>query len=453
MRQPQDQYSSIYYSTLIASIGGLIVGYSTVIISGVLLFLDNSYKIGVNDQEIVVSVALFSAMFGAIGGGILSNLFGRKTTIIFASLVFMAASVLAFFSNIYFILLISRVVMGFGAGVASMAVPLYISEIVPSNIRGSCVCLMTLLFYLGVLLAYLIDGIFNFGSSWRLTLSSPFIPALGLFLGMCYMPETPQWLMGNNKMEKAAEALGRLRRFVDVEWELENIKESSQFNDKIRVKLWGKGVLKAIFIGCGIAFFMEITGAHSIFYYIPTLLESTKLWDKRAAVDASVYMGVISFLAAFLAILLIDRHGRRKLLLYGTSLMILTLVGLGFIFLFAQYGRLHQGLTLSFFIFFAGFYVVGLGSVGWLLISEIFPLKVRSFLIATAITVKWGVNFFISRFFLTQIKVFGGSLTFWVYAAISLICFLFIYFFVPETGGKSLEAIEGYWLKESEHGN
>lgn len=451
MKRPQDQYSAIYYSTLIASIGGLIVGYSTVIVSGVLLFLDNVFKLQLVQQEIVVSIAILAAVIGVIVGGVVCNWFGRKPALLLSAVIFMIASVLSFFSDRYLILVISRGIMGLGAGIASLAVPLYISELVPSNIRGSSVCLMTLLFYMGVLLAYLINVWLVKSGSWKFTLSSPFIPALGLFIGMCYMPETPQWLLGNFKHEKAIQSLKRLRRFVDVELEIENIKESSQFAERDKEK-FKKTIFKAGLIGCGVAFFMEVTGAHSVFYYIPTVLNKTGLWTRQAAIDASMYIGVVCFVGAILALSLIDRHGRRKLLVWGTSLMVFSLFSLAILFHFTAYCHCHHGLMMILFLLFALGYILGLGSVGWLLIAEIFPLKYRSVMMATAISVKWGTNFVISRFFLTQLTDFGGSLTFLTYGFIGVIAYLFIYFFVPETGGKSLEAIEEQWINHSRYG-
>lgn len=451
MDNTHDQYASIYYSTLIASIGGLMVGYSTVIISGALLVLDHTFGLMIDQQEIVVSTAILFSILGCLLGGLLCNLIGRKSTIMTAACIFFIASLLSLLANEYIMIVISRAVMGLGAGMASMSVPLYVSEIVPSNIRGSSVCVVTLLLYLGVMFAYLIDNWFA-EDGWRLTLGSPIIPTLFLFLGMCYMPETPQWLMGNNKTEKAVKALGKLRRFVEVEWELQSIKDSSQFNIQMQKKLWGRGHFRAIVIGCGIAFFMEITGAHAIFYYIPTVLKTTGLWNKSAALTTAVLLGLVSFIAALAAILVIDRIGRRKLLIYGTILMIISLTCLGIIFHYTQYCACHHGLIVTLLFTFAIGFVMGLGSVGWLLISEIFPLKYRSFLMAMSITIKWSVNFLVSRYFLTQLSYFGGTQTFWFYALISVVAVLFIYFFVPETGGKSLEAIEEYWLKDEPHG-
>lgn len=451
MDKTHDQYASIYYSTLIASIGGLMVGYSTVIISGALLVLDNTFGLIVEQQEIVVSAAILFSILGCMLGGILCNLIGRKSTIMTAACIFFIASLFSLVAEQYTMIVVSRSIMGLAGGMASMSVPLYVSEIVPYNIRGSSVCIVTLLFYLGVMLAYLIDNWFA-GTGWRLTLGSPLIPTIFLFLGMCYMPETPQWLLGNNKTEKAVSALGKLRRFVDIEWEIHCIKESSQFNVKRQSKLWGKGHLRAITIGCGIAFFMEITGAHAIFYYIPTVLKTTGLWSKSAALTTAVLLGCISFLAALAAILVIDRIGRRKLLIYGTLLMIISLSSLGVVFYFTQDCDCYHGLTVLLLFLFATGYVMGLGSVGWLLISEIFPLKYRSILMALSITIKWGVNFVVSRYFLSQLDYFGGTQTFWFYALVSVVCLLFVYFFVPETGGKSLEAIEEYWLKDEPHG-
>ncbi len=450
MEKHSDRYGLIYYASLIASIGSLLVGYTTVIISGALIFINNTFRFSVEQQEILVSTALCVAIIGALLAGPMCYKFGRRFTILTAAVIFMLASILSLFSRNYQVLFMTRALTGLGVGMASMAVPFYISEIVPANIRGSCVCLTTLVFYLGACLAYIVDRAFASNMQWQYVLASAFIPALGLFIGMYHMPETPHWLVAHDRKEDGKKVLSRMRYALDAEEEIEAINDSSEFKEK--KSLLKRGVVRAFFIGSLVAIFMEVTGADAVFYYMPTILKSAGFWEQKAAISASIAMGVVSFITAGVAIVLIDWIGRRKLLLVGTFLMTLGLIMIGIVFkYYSYYENHHVYLMLSFLLYALG-YVLGLGSVGWLLISEIYPLKIKSFSIAFTITIKWIANYLIARFFLTQILHYGRHHTFWVYASLSVICFFFIYFFVPETKGKSLESIEEYWLKDKKHG-
>ncbi len=452
MERPQDNYSSIYYSTLIASIGGFLVGYSSVIIAGVLLFLNKWFNLSLAQQEVVVSISLLFAILGSLLGGILCNLIGRKKTIIVSAVIFMISSALAFYSDLYLILIVSRAVMGLAMGIATMAVPLYICEVVPASIRGSCICVMILELYLGYLAAYLISRSLVFNIGWKVVLCTPFIPALGLLIGMSYMPETPQWLFSNNKKEAAIEVLKKLRRFLDVDYESESMENSSEYNKKNQVKFFSKGIFKAVFVGCLVAVLIEVTGAHAIYFYIPSLLKMSGIWKEKGAIDAAVSIGAVSFITSFIAMLVVDRLGRRKLLIWGTSVMILCLIALGFMFHSITFSFFYQNFVVLVFCLFASGFIFGLGSVGWLIIVEIFPLKIRSFLISTILAVKWFVAYLISRYFLNQFELFGAAATFWLYALVSVVGLFFMYYFVPETTGLSLEVIEEYWLDNKNHG-
>ncbi len=445
MDKPEDQYKFIYYATLIASIGGFLVGYSTVLIAGPLLYIQSALNISITQQEVLISSALLAAIFGAFLGGLTCSLMGRKTSILISGVIFIISSILALFSAHYPMLIISRIFVGVAAGMCSMAVPFYISEIVPTNIRGSCVCMTTLIFYLGIFSAYSMDTLLSLAGGWTLVLASPIIPAIGMFVGMLYMPETPQWLLSHNKEEAARNSLSKFRRVIDVEGKLEAIEESAGRN--LLTSLKNKGVLKALLIGFSIAFFMEITGAEAIFYYVPSVLHSSGTWSKIKAIDASIYMGLVGFLTAIVSILLIDWQGRRRLLLIGTSIAVCGLITHGYTHYISSGTSFNYGLALSSFLIIACGFVLGFGSVGSLLISEIFPLKIRSFSIAIAITIKWFINYLVARFFLTELVDFGAAATFWIFAAIAIISLVFIYFFVPETAGKSLEEIEAHWIR------
>lgn len=442
----QNQYRYIYYAILIASLGGFLVGYSSVLIGGALLFVKESFQLTVEQQEIVVSTSLLFAIFGSILGGICCALFGRKKAIMIAAVIFIVSSIFSFFVDRYLMILISRAMMGLGMGVASMAVPFYICEIVPANIRGSSVSLMVLEFYLGFVFAYLVNRSLTFNEGWKLTLATPMIPALGLLIGMCYMPETPQWLFGTHRQEEGMRALKRLRRSFDIDYEIELLESSSQFKSRAISTLTQKGVLKALFIGSALSVLMEISGVNAIYYYIPTLLTTKGLWLKKEAINAALYVSIISFVTAFVTMFFIDSLGRRKLLLWGTSLMIVSLVMLGFFFGNDYfYAHHHEWMHLGLFLFSIG-YTFGLGSVASLMIAEIFPLKIRSFLISTVFSIKWAINFLVVRFYLNEWEFFGPPVL-WIYALIGAVGVIFIYYFIPETAGASLEAIEKHWLE------
>lgn len=445
-------YKLLYIATLVASLGGFIIGYDMIVISGAIVLIKDVIAMSYTQQEIVVSSALFFAIIGAIFGWPICNVLGRKSALVIGSLLLIFGALFLTFATSYWHLVVGRSIIGLGVGLTSMAVPFYISEIVPTNIRGSCICLVNLVYFLGIFIAYLVDMSFSFDGGWRFMLGLSVLFPIVMFALLFYLPETPHLLISKNKKEKAIEVLHKLRRPYDVFGDMEAIEESIAEEKDAKRNIFSKGVFKVLSTGVLIAIFMEITGVDALMYYAPTILCYSSKTSQIAAITSSFSIGIAALVFATIAVGSVDWVGRRKLLLLGTIIMLLGLAALGLLFRFCPYCLFFKMAVISCFVAIVGGYALGFGAIGWLLISEIYPLKIRSFCISISITVKWIFNFIIARYLLSSIQWFNRSEVFWLFSAISAVSLVFVYYFVPETSGKSLEAIEEFWFKEKKHG-
>lgn len=449
---PENKYTLLYVSILVAALGGFILGYDTVLISGALIFVRDFFSLDTRQIEILVSSILLSGILGAALGWPLSLFFGRKKAMIISAVLFLIGTLLVIKAPFFPLIILGRLVTGLGLGIVSMSALIYLSEIVPPNIRGSSVCLFNFVYNLGVFSALLVGAFFAYSGAWRWILASSIVPAAIYLIFLFKIPDTPLWYTKVGQKEKANKTLKLLRRGFDVQAEMESIEETLKHETHSKGKFWSKGVVKSLLIGIAVAFFMEITGMDAIFYYAPLLLKRLGAESTRQSIFSGLIITSSSLLFSFLAILFIDLWGRRKLLLTGLSIMVVSLVILGILFGYGKdYSKSGLFMVLS-FVFYAAGFSLGIGTVGWLLISEIFPLKIRSFAVSFCITIKWLANYSIARTFLGTVDLYGIHRTFWFYSLVSLFAWVFVYFLVPETRGRSLEKIEEFWLTQKRHG-
>lgn len=449
---PETRYSLLYISILIVSLSTFIIGYDTVIISSALVYVRDYFHLTAGDIQLLVSSILISAIFGALFGWPFCQAIGRKKSQILSALLFLIGSVFVFFAPRYPIILIGRFIIGLGLGLVSMAALIYLSEIVPTKIRGSSVCFLNFVYNLGIFFAFLTGLLFNQLNSWRWILASSFAPALLFFYLLFKIPETPQWFLFKGRKKQAEKELKRLRRHLDVYNEIEAIEENLE-NEKNKWKnFWSPGVFKALFIGSFLAIFMEATGMDAIFYYAPLLLKTIGSESTQTSIASGLVIAASSLIFSFVAILFIDWWGRRKLLLLGLSVMFFGLVLLIITLKYEIHLGTRNWMMLGSLVIFSAGFSLGIGTVGWLLISEIFPLKIRAFAVGMTLTLKWFANYLIASHFLTTLSKIGLHRTFWIYALITIFAWAFVYLFVPETAGKSLETIEAFWLESKNHG-
>jgi len=445
MPERKDQERFIHIIVSVAALGGLLFGYDTGVISGAILFIKKSFSLSPQLQEIVVSAVLVGAVIGAVTGGRLADRFGRRRLIILSAVIFSIGAVATALTPMISLLIAGRIVVGIAIGIASFIAPMYISELAPARVRGSLVSVNQLAITVGIVVSYLVDYAFSGLGAWRMMLGLAAVPSIILALAMWRLPSSPRWLVARGSMDKARNVLGRIRRSSEIDAEVKEIERSLEKQKGSGVLLSHPMLRMALFVGIGLAVFQQLTGINTVIYYAPTIFEFAGFKTAGFSILATVGVGLVNVAFTLLAIRLIDRVGRRPLLLVGVAGQIVGLVILGLAFQLHQLARFIGYIAVASLAIYVASFAIGLGPVFWLMISEIYPLKVRGAAMSLATVVNWGVNLAVAVTFLTLVGAVGRPGTFWIYAGIGIAAWLFFYFLVPETRGKSLEEIEDHW--------
>jgi SP family galactose:H+ symporter-like MFS transporter len=433
------------FVSCIAAIGGLLFGYNTSVISGVLLFISKEFHLSTIQQEVIVSTLLIGALLGALIGGVIADRFGRKKTLFLTLFLFFIGVLTLTQAAGFDALLAGRFISGLAIGIVSMAAPLYIAEMSPPENRGALVSLNQLCITLGILLAYIVTFSFSMKAEWRDMFAFAFIPIVLQCVGLFFIPETPSWLLSHQQKSEAERILHKIR----VGSNHQNISEMSKDEDTPSKKSWralfAPSVRKPFLIGIGVAVFQSITGINTVIYYAPQIFQLAGYQAAQTALFATILVGAVNVLVTIISLWLIDRIGRRPLLIAGLIGMAGSLFILGISFL-TKGSSLGLTAVVALLIY-VGFFAVSLGPVAWLIISEVYPLGIRGRAMGIASFANWVCNYFVSLTFLSLIQMLGTSGTFWLYA---IICFLGLWFvirLVPETRGKTFEEIQAFWKK------
>jgi sugar porter (SP) family MFS transporter len=435
---------AVVLTSAITALGGLLFGYDTGVVSGALLFLHTSFgHLSSFELELVTSVLLIGAASGALGAGRLADVIGRRPTILITAVVFIAGVLGAAFAPIFGFLIVMRFVIGLAVGSASMVVPLYIGEVAPPRVRGALVSFNQLAITMGILVSYLADYGLSSSQNWRLMFGLAAIPAGLLFVGMLTQAESPAWLVVNGHEDRARSVLKRVRSPEhDIDGEITEIRGVSEKRGSYR-DLLEPAVRRGVIVGVALAVFQQITGINTVIYYAPTLLHDAG-FGNSAALLANVGNGIVNVGMTVVAIWLIDRVGRRALLLAGTSGMV---VGLSTIALVFAIGGDHLStpgaiVAILALAIYTGSFAIGLGPVFWLLISEFYPLRVRGKAMSVATIANWAANFVVTVSFLTLLNAISNSGTFFLFAFLALVALWYFNRYVPETKNLSLQQIE-----------
>jgi MFS transporter, SP family, galactose:H+ symporter len=435
----------VYVVAGVSALAGLLFGYDTGVISGAILFVKKQFALSSTLEEVVTSVVLLGAVIGAAAGGALADRFGRRKTIISAAAIFVLGAMGTALAPTVILLIAGRTIVGIGIGIASFSAPLYISEVAPANIRGSLVSLNQLAITVGIVVSYLVDYALSSISGWRWMFGLAAIPATILGMGMFFLPDSARWLVSRGMADKARAILERIRATTSVDVELREIKKSEQQQTGEWTELLAPLVRPALTVGIGLAILQQVTGINTVIYYAPTIFQFAGLTSAAVAILATVGVGITNMLMTVVAIRLVDRVGRRPLLLIGLAGMILSLGVLGLAFLLPNLSSALGWIAVGSLALYVGSFAIGLGPVFWLLVSEIYPLKIRGLAMSIASIANWGSNLIVALTFLTLIEILGRPGTFWLYGLVSIGAWLFAYFLVPETKGRSLEEIEAHW--------
>ena len=443
------KYIWLYVVAIVASLGGLLSGYDTGVISGALLFINETWILPDTLQGFLVSSVLIGAVIGAATNGILADIFGRKKIILATALIFILGSVMCAFAPNVYILIISRIFVGFAVGIVNFVVPLYLSEISPKNLRGTLVSLYQWAITSGILFSYFINAAFAQAVyNWRWMLFAGVLPGLILFVGMCLMSDTPRWLVSKNREDEAKNVFKKIEPDIDAEKEIQDIKTTLNSESKDKKFIFKKWMLMPFVVGIGIMFAQICTGINTIIYYAPTIFKTAGFDSNLTAIYATTGIGVVNFIMTVVAVFFTDKIGRKPLLYFGLSGVMLSLFALGTSFAFANIlGSNLKWVAVGSLITYIVCFAMSLGPIGWILVSEVFPLKIRGIAMSICTVSNFAFNFFVVGSFPILLHRIGGAWTFWMFGAVSLFCIIFVYFFVPETKGISLEQIESNWRK------
>ncbi len=443
----------VYVAVGVAAIGGLLFGYDTGVISGAILFIQKQYNLSSVMEEVVVSSVLVGAIIGAVIGGALTDRYGRRKMIILAGIIFTISAVGTAFSPSVNWLIAGRLISGIGIGIASFISPMYIGELVPAKVRGSLVAVNMLAITTGIVVAYLVDYAFSGNKEWRYMFGLAAIPSIGLVIGMWVLPDSPRWLVSKSKVKEATLVLQRVRTGSDVTPEITDIQKSMEKQGKGGLKgLFQHSLKMPLIVGLGLAIFQQITGINTVIYYSPTIFKFAGINGAGPAILAGAGLTGLMWCFHVLAIFLIDRAGRRPLLLTGVAGQVIGLAILGATFQFPQLANFKSYVAIGGLSIYVACFAFGLGPIFWLLISEIYPLKVRGAAMSTVTVTNWAMNLIVALTFLSLVSVLGQAFTFWLYGLIAIGAWIFFYKFVPETKGKTLEEIEEHWRKGKKPG-
>ena len=453
--------NNIYFLAVIAAFGGFLFGYDTAIISGTIGFVKTQFELDTVMEGWYVSSALVGTILGVSIAGILSDKYGRKNILLMSGLFFALSAIGCAMSGSFTSLIVYRLLGGMGVGIASMLSPLYISEIAPAKNRGRLVALYQLAITLGILFAYFANaylvglsnseqlqestGITNkifVSEVWRAMLGSETLPAIVFLLLLFLIPKSPRWLI--MKGEKV-QAKSILLRFVGEEEAVEEIQnvETVLSKESGGIKMIFSGPFKlAMILGISLAVLSQVSGINAIIYYGPKILEEGGL-QLGEALGGQVIIGIVNVLFTFLALWKIDDLGRKPLLTYGIIGIMISLVVIGLLFYFEVN---NTYLLMTFILTFIACFAFSFGPVVWVLLSEIFPLKIRGAAMSIATMAVWVGTTFVGQmtpWFLENLKPSG---TFWFFAICMIPALYLAIKVLPETKGKTLEEIENYWL-------
>jgi len=440
---------------LIAALAGLLFGYDTGVISGAIGPLEQRFALSPKGVGWAASCALVGCIFGAAFAGTISDRIGRKKVLIISAVLFLVSALGTALPRNLTEFIIFRFIGGLGVGAASLTSPMYIAEISPARIRGRMVSVNQFAIVSGFLVVYFANYFIALGreeawivqSGWRWMFGSESIPATLLLVLAFFVPESPRWLTKQDREEESLDILTKVDGHKFAQQELLAIKDAIAHESGSIGQLFQPGMKIVLVIGIVLAILQQVTGINAVLYYAPEIFKN--LGSKtQAALLQTVVVGAVNIGFTIIAIWMVDRLGRRPLMLIGATGMGLALLSLGLAFHFNQTGL----WVLLFVLAYIGCFAMSLGPVTWVILSEIFPTGIRGRAMAIATVILWISCFVVSQTFPMMdknewlVERFHHGFSFWVYAAFCILEVLFVWLFVPETKGKTLEEIEKHWM-------
>jgi major inositol transporter-like SP family MFS transporter len=436
---------------LIATFGGLLFGYDTGVINGALSPMTEELGLTPFTEGVVTSALLFGAAVGAIAGGRLADAWGRRKTIILLAVLFFVGTLACVFAPSFEVMVVGRALLGLAVGGASGVVPVFLAELAPYEIRGKIAGRNELMIVIGQLAAFVVNAVIGSlwgegGGVWRIMLAVSALPAIALFFGMLRVPESPRWLISKGRNDEALAVLKTIRSVDRAEAEMADVRNLADEEKQARRGSWGalkdKWVLRIVLVGIGLGVAQQLTGINSIMYYGQTVLVESG-FDKQAALIANVAPGVIAVIGGVIGLRLMQTLNRRTTLLVGFSLTTTMhfLIGIASVAL-PEGNGLRPFVILFLVVAFVGSMQTFLNIAVWVMLSEIFPLFIRGFATGISIFCLWIANAFLGLYFPSLIAGVGITGTFFLFGVVGILALVFIYTQVPETRGRTLEALE-----------
>ena len=457
----------LVFLSVVAALGGFLFGYDTAVISGTIAQVTEQFGLDALQQGWYVGCALIGSIIGVLFAGILSDKFGRKSTMILSAILFSTSAIGCAVSTDFNQLVIYRIIGGVGIGVVSIISPLYISEVAVAQYRGRLVSLYQLAVTIGFLGAYLVNyqllgysmsnpdvstGWWNLvfvSEVWRGMLGMETLPAIMFFIIIFFIPESPRWLILKGKEEKATNILERIyTSSKEALFQLTETKSVLSSESKSEWKLLLQpGIRKAVIIGVCIAMLGQFMGVNAVLYYGPSIFENAGL-SGGDSLFYQVLVGLVNTLTTVLALVIIDKIGRKKLVYYGVSGMVISLILIATYFIYGESWGISSIFLLVFFLFYVFCCAVSICAVVFVLLSEMYPTRVRGFAMSIAGFALWIGTYLIGQLTPWMLQNLTPAGTFILFAIMCVPYMLIVWKLVPETTGKSLEEIERHWMKK-----
>ncbi|WP_328752972.1 sugar porter family MFS transporter [Streptomyces sp. NBC_00285] len=437
--------------TVVATFGGLLFGYDTGVINGALPYMTDDLGLTPITEGMVTSSLLLGAALGAVVGGRLSDTRGRRRSILTLAVLFFVGALAATLAPNTEVMVVARFVLGLAVGGASVTVPVYLAEISPAERRGALVTRNELMIVTGQLTAFTCNAVIarvgdESGGVWRWMLVVATLPAVALWFGVLVMPESPRWLASKSRYNEALDVLKQVRTRQRAEAELKEVAALAVKDAEQRLGGWADikatpWIRRLMFVGFGIAIVQQVTGVNTIMYYGTQILTDAG-FTSDSALTANIANGVVSVLATFVGIWLLGRVPRRPMLMTGQLGTTAALVLIGVFSLLLPSGDARAYLVLAMTVTFLAFQQGAISPVTWLMLSEIFPMRMRASGMGMAAVVLWLTNFAIGLAFPSLVDGVGVSNTFFLFAVLGILAVAFVKLCVPETKGRSLETLE-----------
>ncbi|MCK5678226.1 MAG: sugar porter family MFS transporter [Flavobacteriaceae bacterium] len=473
---------NIYFITIAITLGGLLFGYDTGVINGTQFYFSKYFELTGALKGFIVSSALIGALAGAAGAGILSKAIGRKNSLIIAAVLFMfsawGSGLPSMLPESMSLMVFFRILGGIAIGMASMNAPMYIAEIAPAEKRGTLVTYYQLAVVIGFFVVFLVTYFIGNGLSeeeniqfgWRQMFWSEMVPAILFFVLLFFVPKSPRWLMTKGKEEEALNILTRIHGEEMANKEFLEIKESLQEEGKkIKTSVFTKTMLPIVIIGTILSVLQQFTGINAVLYYGADIFEQALGFGKEDILLQQILLASVNLVFTFVAMFTIDKLGRKPLLIIGGFGMLIGFLMMGFTLYFSDYSQVNSAglptisstegmISLIGVLIFIASFAMSMGPVVWVLLSEIFPNKIRSVAMSIAVAAQWLANYFVSQTFpiivesdANKLQMDGGvwnnALPYFLFSGFIVVIILFVWKYIPETKGKTLEEMETLFEK------